>query len=538
MDITNIFGLLGGMGLFLFGMKLLSDGLELVAGSKMKRVLGVLTKNRVLAALAGIVVTALIQSSATTCVMTVGFVNAGLINLSQAIGIIMGANIGTTITGQLITFKMSAIAPIFIGIGVFLTLFVKKTIIKQWGQIITGLGMLFVGLSTMSTAMSPLGDIPEFKNLLMSFSNPLLGIVFGIVFTVVLQSSAAVTGILIALASAGSLTTLDNAIYILLGMNIGTCLTTIVASIGASKAARRTAVVHLLFNLIGTAIFIPIVMFLPYTDWIASFSGSIERQIANAHTIFNVATTLVLLPLGTPLAKLTYLIIPGEDKKSEDMKMKYIDERLLRTPPIAVGYVKKEVERLGVLARNTIHDAFDVMLKNTKDSIDVVLNNENTIDYIENELTKYMIRLSACELSARDSRLISKYLHVVNDLERVGDHAENVVEAMQKMQAGNLTFSPSANEELSRLVEKIEFLFDESLIVLRSQTFDKELDFRIRITEQNIDDLTREFRDNHVERLAKGKCSPEQGVVFVDLLINLERVADHACNIALNMEEI
>ena len=539
MDIFTIISMLGGLGLFLYGMKFMGDGLELAAGSRLKNILSLLTTNRLVGTLVGLVVTVIIQSSSATSVMVVGFVNAGLLTLNQAVGILMGANIGTTITGQLIAFKIGDYAPIFIFIGVIFLLFINKQTYKHIGQIICGFGLLFLGLEIMSGSMAPLADIPQFQSMLTAFKNPFMGILVGAVFTGIIQSSSASIGVLQALALTPGLMTIESAIYVLLGMNIGTCVTALISSIGTSKAARRTAIVHLLFNIIGVIIFVPVVAFLPFNQWIEALSpGDVARQIANAHTIFNIATTIVLLPCATLLTKLACLIIPGEDKKYAPMKLQFIDERFMRTPSVAVGQVKKEVERLAILARTTMYDAFDCIMNHDKEKIETVLINEQTIDYIENGITTYMIKLNSFDLDEHDTQLLGKYFHVVNDLERIGDHAENIVEAIQKMEDQKLKFSQTAYNELQEMISRIEFLLDESLHVLRTQEYDKELDFQIRTIEQEIDDLTRANRDNHVKRLAKGKCSSAQGILFLDMLVNLERVTDHATNIALNMEEV
>lgn len=534
----SIVALLGGLALFLYGMKMMGDGLELVAGSKLRKLLSVLTKNRYLGALVGLVVTAVIQSSSATTVMVVGFVNAGLMNLYQAVGVIMGANIGTTVTAIIISLKITDIAALAAFAGVVLIMFCKNTTLKYTGQVIAGLGILFLGMNSMSAAMEPLKDMPEFVNVLTMFKdNPLLGILTGALFTAVIQSSSASVGILQALAMQGIIG-IDGAIFILFGQNIGTCVTALLSSIGTNKTARRAAIIHLLFNVIGTIIFILIALLLPFTDWIKMITPDPVAQIACTHLIFNVVTTALLLPAGNLLVKLSCLIIPGQDKVDtyEPLHLKYLDKRILSTPPIAVEQVIKETERMAVISRQNFHDAMEAFFDKKKDLIDRVLANEKALNFMNREITKYLVKISAMELQENDSKVIGSLYHVVSDFERIGDHAENIVEFAQNEINGHYTFSQDAMKELRELTLRVEVLLDESLRMFRSRVYDEELAGSIAEAEEEIDNRTELYRNNHVDRLAQGTCAPEQGMMFVDLLANLERIADHATNIAYSLK--
>lgn len=534
----SILALLGGLGLFLYGMKMMGDGLELVAGSRLRKLLSVLTKNRFLGALVGMVVTAVIQSSSATTVMVIGFVNAGLMNLYQAVGVIMGANIGTTVTSVIIALKITDIAALAVFAGVILMTFCKKTTLKHTGQVIAGLGILFMGMDAMSAAMEPLKDMPAFVNVLTMFKdNPVLGILAGALFTAVIQSSSASVGILQALAMQGIIG-LDGAIFILFGQNIGTCVTALISSIGANKTARRAAIIHLMFNVIGTGIFIAIAMLLPFTDWVQMITPDPVAQIACTHLIFNVVTTALLLPAGNLLVKLSCLIIPGEDKRDayEPLHLKYLDKRILSTPPIAVAQVIRESERMAVLARQNFHDSMEAFFDGKKELIDRVLANEKALNFMNREITKYLVKISAMELQESDSKVIGSLYHVVSDFERIGDHAENIVEFAQSVIDGHYSFSKDALDELQELTLRVEVLLDEALHMFRTRVYDEELAATISEAEEAIDDRTELYRNNHVDRLAQGMCAPEQGMLFVDLLANLERVADHATNIAYSLK--
>ncbi|MBE6060173.1 MAG: Na/Pi cotransporter family protein, partial [Clostridium sulfidigenes] len=420
-----IINLLGGLGLFLYGMKLMGDGLENAAGDKLKGIFDRITSNPVKGVLTGTIVTAIIQSSSATTVMVVGFVNAGLMNLYQATSVIMGANIGTTITAQLITFKFDAFAPIFLAIGAVMILFCSKRKVKEVGQIILGFGILFLGLKLMSSAMSPLKDSVFFTNLILKLEgHTILGLLIGMMMTAVLQSSSASTGILVALASTGSLP-LTVAIPILLGNNIGTCVTALISSIGTSITAKKAAVIHLLFNLIGAVIFliIPVTFLANIVLSISPDVGAeaIPRQIANAHTLFNLVNTLLLLPLIKYLVAFVNKIIPGEDEKDVP-GVKYIDERLLETPAIAFGQTTNEIVRMGEKAKENLKVAMNSFLQGDEELIKVAYNNEKIINLLEHDITRYLVKLSNSDLGDEQRAELAAYFHVVNDIERIGDH--------------------------------------------------------------------------------------------------------------------
>ncbi|CZT56309.1 Na/Pi cotransporter family protein [Solibaculum mannosilyticum] len=541
--LADILLMLGGLGLFLYGMRLMGDGLELAAGSKLKKLLSALTTNRLMGVLVGFLVTAVIQSSSATTVMVIGFVNAGLMTLSQAAGVIMGANIGTTVTSQIIAFRIGGFAftdfaPLFIFVGVIFIMFSKKSTLSHIGQVVGGLGILFLGLTTMSTAMEPLQQVPEFVNLLTSFKNPLIGILVGALFTAIIQSSSASVGILQALAMQG-LIGLDGAIFVLCGQNIGTCVTALISSIGANKTARRAAILHLLFNVIGTLLFIPIVLIpgIGFVNMVESLSpGNAAQQIANAHIIFNIVTTLVLLPASPLLVRMATALVPGKDKKEiEPMQVQYLDHRILKTPPIAVGQVIKETERMAVLSRQNFHDSLEYFNQPSPELKERIMANEQVLDYLNKEITAYLIQISALELTASDSATVGALFHTVNDFERIGDHAENIVDAADEMYSRKVKFSDTAAKEIKELTLRVEVLLDEALHMFRSRVYDESLAQTITRSEEDIDRCNEAFRNNHIKRLTKRKCTPEQGAVFLDLLTNLERVADHATNIAFSI---
>ena len=533
--ISNILLAMGGLGLFLYGMKLMGDGLELAAGSKLRKMLEKLTTNRYLGALVGLVVTGIIQSSSAVTVMVVGFVNAEIMTLSQAVGVIMGANIGTTVTGILLSFKISTYAPIAIFIGAFMVVMCKKNNHKYIGQIIAGFGILFFGMSTMSGGLEPLADSEFFKNLLTSVSNPIVGIIVGILFSTAIQSSSASVGVLQALGLAGALT-LPNAVYIIYGLNIGTCSTALISSIGTTKAARRTTIVHIIFNVIGTIMFTLITMFLPLTDWIEAVApDNIPLQISLVHILFNVVSTLVLLPLSNVLIKIACFIIPGNDEAKEACRLKYIDSRLLQTPPIAVSQVTKEIERMGNIAKKNFAMSMDALLKKDSSLIDKVEENEEVIDYLNQEITTYLVKINGLNLEDSDRVMIGSYYHVVSDMERIGDHCENICELAAMEISKGESFSETALKEIAEMQKHVSSIIENSLYVFSTRQYDKKMIKLISNTEQEIDNCTSLYKENHIERLSNGECDATVGTLFMELLTNLERIADHSTNIAFSM---
>lgn len=532
MTFQMLFTLGGGLGLFLYGMKMMGDGLEKAAGSKMKRLLEILTTNRFMGVLVGAIVTAIIQSSSATTVMAIGFVNAGLMNLAQATGVIMGANIGTTITGQLVALKITDYAPVAVFLGVGILLFGKKRYVKHIGEILVGFGILFMGMNLMSTAMEPLHNNVAFQNLMTKISNPILGVLVGAGITIILQSSSASIGIIQALAMQ-SLIGLDVAIFILFGQNIGTCITAILASIGANINAKRTAAIHLMFNVMGTVLFLVLILLfkVPYVNWIIGLTpGNVVRQIANAHTGFNIVNTVITFPIVGYLAFLAKKMVPGEEPKHEEMSLKYLDKRILETPPFAVAQIRKEVDRMGSLARNNLSESIESLINKDESKINDILHREEIINFLNRNITEYLIQVNGLEIPEKDRQMVGGLFHVVNDIERIGDHAENVVEYAQYLIEHDLAMSDKAIGDLNEMKDKVIALLDDSLMAMKNQ--DRDLARTVKEQENDVDNLEETLRENHIERLNQQLCTPGSGVVFLDLINNLERAADHANNIS------
>lgn len=529
-----IINLLGGLGVFLFGMKIMGDGLENLAGEKLKGIFDKITSNPLKGVATGAIVTAIIQSSSAVTVMVVGFVNAGIMNLSQAAYVIMGANIGTTITAQLITFDFDAIIPVFIAIGAFLVLFTKKKNPKELGHIILGFGILFLGLILMSDAMSPLRESPVFTKLILSLKgHVILSLLLGIGMTAIIQSSSAVTGILVALASVGSLP-IDVAIPMLYGTNIGTCVTALISCLGTNKTAKKAALIHLFFNVIGSIIFLipPVSKLLLTTVTTLTpgvTGGVVAKQIANAHTMFNVVNTILILPFTKYLVTLVNFILPGEDEKEVD-GVKYIDDRLLETPTIAFGQVTNEIIRMGTLAKENIETALKGFTDNSEDSINKVYKNEALINLLETDITRYLVKLSNSDIGDEQRTTIASYFHVVNDIERIGDHAENIADLAKDKLSKNVKFSKDAIEELKVMVNICIEALEHSIECFSDYSDKKALD--VRTLEEKIDTLEKDLKISHIKRLNNGSCDAIVGTIFLDLISNLERVGDHAVNIA------
>ena len=531
MSFQMLFGLGGGLGLFLYGMKMMGDGLEKAAGNRMKRLLEVLTTNRFMGVLVGAVVTSIIQSSSASTVMVIGFVNTGLMNLAQATGVIMGANIGTTVTGQIVALKLTDYAPVAVFLGVGVLLFSKKRSVKQIGEIIAGFGILFMGMNLMSSSMEPLAGNQVFQEMMLRISNPFMGVLVGLVVTLVIQSSSASIGIFQALAMQG-LVSMDVAIFILFGQNIGTCITAILASIGTGVTAKRAAAIHLIFNVMGTALFIAAILLgVPYVQWIEMLSpGDVVRQIANAHTGFNIINTLLTFPIAGYLVFLAKKLVPGEERKQEEKHLEFLDKRILETPPIAVIQIRKEVDRMGNLARTNLSEAMEALRTKDEEKIKEILHKEEVLNYLNRQITDYLILVNGLELPEKDLQVIGGLFHVVNDIERIGDHAENIVEYAEYLIEHELPMSDLAIDDLNNMTNKVLSIVDDSLRALKNR--DKELARTVKLQEETIDDLEKKLRDNHIERLNQRLCTPGSGVVFLDLINNLERAADHADNIA------
>lgn len=535
MSVANILSMAGGLGLFLFGIRTMGDGLENAAGAKLKRMLEVLTGNRFLAVLVGFVVTAIIQSSTATTVMVVGFVNAGMMSLAQAVGVIMGANIGTTVTSLLIALNFSSVAAAAVLVGVILMLASKKTVVKNLGAIFTGFGLLFLGIDMMSDSMAPLRESAGFMNFIVTVSEsplrPLFGIILGIVMTAVLQSSSASVGVLQTLAMQG-LVPLKFSVFVLFGQNIGTCLTALFSTVGAKKNSKRAAVIHLLFNLIGTGIFILIALLAPYVEWIEKLSPDPMAQIAISHIVFNIVSTVIMFPFAKALVKLSCLLVPGKDDSESEMHCKFIDDRLLNTPPFAVMQVSKEVARMAKLARDNFETSAHALINRSDKDLDKVMENEDVINYLNHHITSYLVKLNALDITDSDSDYIARVFHAINDIERVGDHAINLAEAAQHNIGEGLKFSDPAREELNQLCGSVVTLLERSMAAFDNQSLSDNEAKELSDLEEHIDDLTIECQDSHIFRLNRKECNTEAGMLYLNTITDFERVGDHAINIA------
>ena len=541
MKITDFFSLLGGLALFLYGMQMMSNGLEAAAGNKMKQILEKLTANRFLGVLVGAGITAVIQSSSATTVMVVGFVNSGMMTLQQAVWIIMGANIGTTITGQLIALDVGAIAPLLAFLGVALVVFIKKQKVHHYGLILAGLGILFVGMDMMSAAMMPLRESEAFISLMTKFSNPFLGILAGAVFTAIIQSSSASLGILQALASSG-LIGLGNAVYVLFGQNIGTCITAILASIGTNRNAKRTTIIHLMFNIIGTIIFTTVCILTPLTDLIESLTpDNVAAQIANMHTLFNIVTTLLLLPFGTYLAKLARKILPEKKDENVDvMHMEFIRpmetkrDTQIGLSAIAVTSIRKEIHRMMTMAKENVDRSFEAVKEGKTTLLEEVREREEYIDFLNKEISKYISKTLVNESNPRDSRYISALFKVCGNIERIGDHAMNICEYTKVIERQNISFS----SEVKREIDEMKKICDQAIDYLSEigQEPGQKEDIRAIVDiEQKIDDMTEDYRQKQLERMQKGTCSEEGCIIYSEMLTDFERIGDHILNIGQEM---
>ena len=546
-----IFGLMGGLGLFLFGMKIMSEGLQKIAGSRMRKILGALTNNRIVGTLIGIAVTAMIQSSSATTVMVVGFVNAGLMSLVQSIGIILGANIGTTVTAQLIAFKITKYALPAIGIGAGFKLFTKNKKWSYFGEILLGFGLLFFGLSVMKQAFDPLKTSDEFRQLFMIVGdNHLVGVMIGAILTMIVQSSSATIGITIALASSGILS-FDASVALILGENIGTTITANLAAIGTNLAARRTAFAHFLFNSLGVCYML---LFFPFflnfissmtpgdadfviktQDQVARMGGElgdkpfIARHIANTHTMFNIVNTIIFLPLVGLLAKISTLVIRGSDEDIE-FHLKYLDNRVLSTPPIALAQARSETRRMAKVAGEMVDETLLFLQDNDLKKIPGLEKKEDLTDVLQKEITDFLVKLSQKSITQESSQEVASMMNMVNDLERVGDHCENLWTLNQRKLDQKITFSDIAMNEIS----EISKLTREFLATIIQALEDKNtgiFDEAHRL-EDGIDDLEERLRNNHVKRLNTGECTVNSGLIFIDMLHNFEKIGDHTYNFA------
>ena len=525
-----VISLIGGLGLFLYGMSLMGEGLQKSAGDKLKKIIELLTSNVVMGVLVGTVVTGIIQSSSATTVMVVGFVNAGIMNLSQAIGVMMGANIETTVTAQLVSFNLEGIAPIALGIGILFYLFTSNQKTKHLSEILIGFGILFTGMEFMKDAVAPLAEYKAFTDALLYFSkNPVLGILAGFAITGIVQSSSASMGMLIALASQGILP-LSSALPILYGDNIGTCVTSLLSSVGASRNARRAAVMHLSFNVIGTIIFM-LVLNKPISAIVTHFDPTdTARQIANAHTLFNLTNVIILLPFSKYIVKLANRLIPIKETESEIVNnTKYLDERMFSTPSIALGNTVQEVVRMGHKATNSLEHSIAGFLNKSNEDINKAFESEKVVNKLQKDILNYLLKLSKEPLRDDERFRTDLLFNTVNDIERVSDHAENIAELAMSVKEMNISFSDSAIREIYEIYNKTITNFKDALIVLDVKDF--ELANKVLEVENEVNYLEKTFRNSHMIRLNNGSCTIDAGVLYLDLLTNLERISDHSTNI-------
>ena len=541
MEITEVFSLLGGLALFLYGMQMMSNGLETAAGNKMKKILEKLTASRIKGVIIGALITAVINSSSATTVMVVGFVNSGLMTLNQAVWIIMGANIGSTITGQLIALDIGAVAPFIAFIAVAMIMFVKNEKVKHISEIFAGLGILFIGMGMMSDAMVPFQESETFISFMANARNPVVGILIGAVFTAVVQSSAASVGILQALAKAG-IVPLSSAVYILFGQNIGTCITAVLASIGTKTNAKRTTVIHLMFNIIGSTLFTIICIFTPFVKIMSSFpSGDVVAQIANVHTVFNIATTIMLLPFGTLMAKAATLILP-DSKKEDDEELKLVHIKKFESNysvgnvALAISQIEGEIERMLRMVIQNIEGSFDALLNKDYKGYAKLEEREDYIDYLNAEISRYVVRCMGTEMEKSDSERINAYYKIVSNMERLGDHAMNFLGYAHDMREWEIEFSNYAKNEIKEMKEiSIKTLEDISLTQFPDKS---KMLAKTAKNEQKIDDLDEMYLKEQINRMKIGTCNPETGIIFSEILTDFERIGDHALNIAKQYNEM
>lgn len=533
--------LLGGIGVFLYGMKLMGDSLEMVAGNEIKRMFAKISNKKLIGVGIGTVTTAVVQSSAAIIVMSMGFVNSGLMSLTQAITISYGANIGTCVTALIVAVGVGGFADVQLtvifaalaGVGALMIMFTKKDKVKKIGGIITGLGMIFVGLSVMTSSMSIFSQSDKISAFLAKISNPALLLLFGILFTALIQSSSAVSGIVITMvASVPALLQFDQALYIILGSNIGTCITSLIAAIGTNTNAKRAAVINVFYKTVGVIIFGILSIWVPFGKMFSVFKAP-ALQVAMFHLFFNVVATVIFFPFTNLMVKASEKIMPEKKKTVDENEphLYFLEERLLRTPPVAVAQLKNEIENMAEIAKSNFDKCMDaVMVGKVSDVIDEIAKNEKCLNFLNREITKYLVKLSQVDLSEDDKLLISTSYHTVSDIERIGDYAENISEYAEKMEADKLTFSPKAISEIQTLKATITNLYDEVMKTYKEDTLDY-ID-KVNEYEESVDRQKEEMGEHHIERMNKGECTPEVGAIYLSLSSNAERVADHMTNIA------
>ena len=543
-----VIALAAGLGLFLYGMKLMSEGLEKAAGARLRKILEAVTKNRFLGCLMGILFTAVVQSSSATTVLVVSFVNASLMDLFQAAGVILGANIGTTVTAQLIAFNLSDVAPFFLMGGVCMVMFFKQPMVKRIGEVILGFGMLFFGMSVMSGGMATLKESAMIKDVLGSLTNPFLAVFVGFIVTAVLQSSSATVGIVLLMASQG-LIPLEICFFIILGCNMGSCVSALLASIGGKKVAKRAAYIHFIVNIVGSAAIMVVLFFLKeqILNVITSIStamgiedvyvngvnAKIARDVANTHLIFKVFQVLVCFPLVKPIVKLTHIIVPGEDKKADNMHLEYIGENSVFSTTAALPNIIGETTRMADIAINNLSKGIDVLFSKDEKVIEEIYETEKSVNFLNEQITNYLVKANQLSLPVEDRKLLGGLFHVVNDIERIGDHAENMADAATQLINDNLSMSKYAEQAIREMFEKTKTLLQYSL-----DAFEKKHEEHLRdilVLEEEIDEIERQLQEAHVERLTRGECDAETGMIYTDVVSNLERVADHSTNIAFSI---
>ena len=535
MSISIILSMAGGLGLFLYGMRIMSDSIEKVAGAKLRGILERLTTNRFMAILVGVFFTAVVQSSSACTVMVVSFVNSGLLTLTQAAGVILGANVGTTVTALLVSFKLEKAAPVILLAGVLILMFVKKQKISRWGEAIIGFGVLFMGLSSMSGAMSGMKDSPEILHMFASLQSPLMAVLLGTVLTAVIQSSVVTVSILVLLANQGMMG-IDICMFTILGCNIGSCATAMIASLSGKKDAKRAAAIHLIFNVIGTVIVFLVLLATvdTFAAALMAFTGNNPgRVVAYAHISIKIFQVVLLMPFIRQIVKLTYVLVPGDDKKigyRDSYQLKYIGEKVVLNPATAVVEVIKELDRMGSLANENLNRAMNALITLDQDEINEVYEVEKNIDFLSHAITNYLVKINQTTLPIEDLKSIGALFHVVNDIERIGDHAENIVDAAVQREKTGVGFSKAAQRELGEMIDMVNTVLRFSFEMFVKSTEEHVED--IRNLEEAIDEKEKELQQRHIERLSNNECTPEAGAMFSDIVSGLERVADHATNIA------
>ena len=527
---NNIISLLGGLGAFLFGMKYMGDGLEHAAGPKMKDLMETLTRNPIKGFFLGVLVTAVIQSSSATTVMVMGLINAGIMDLAQATGVIFGANIGTTVTSILIALDISAIAPFCIFTGAVLMLYAKKQNHKHVGQVILGFGILFQGLHTMSSSMSFLKDVPAFQDFLTSTSNPFLGLVIGMIMAAIMQSSSASVGVLQVLALQGFLS-LDFAGCVICGINIGSGLPPFLSAINARNNAKRAAWIYMIFNVVGALIFMPITMFTPYTALLQRLTTHPMFQVSLYHILFKVVTSLILLPLTQLVVRLTYVFVPKVEHEGEN-RLVYIDTNLVASPEVAVSQVLREIDRMAGFVRDNLNMAIQGLISNNIEKAPQIADNEETINWLNENITNFLIQVNSLEMGPLTSQTVGEMFHVVNDLERIGDHLISISKKTQDFIDEGLSYSAAAKEELQEIYEKVAFVYNQSVEAFLEDDLDDRETSDMVASEHDIDTLTIKAQNNHIARLQNGECATEPGIIYAKVLHDLERIGDYSMNIA------